>query len=112
MVLNRFLKSTNTLIYDPDMWRIQTLRAWSARRWRRGRHTPMMIVGEYSLRHKNFGASAASSRLRVRLASNPLGGGLHGPPPLLRDKHGQATETIPLRTGLDASQSWKLVSRL
>jgi len=43
-----------------------------------GDNTPMMIVGEYSLRHKNFGASAASSRMRVRLASNPLGR-LHGP---------------------------------
>jgi hypothetical protein len=60
VVLNRFLKSKNTLVYDPDMWKKVTLRPWTRETLAKtGDNTSIMIVGEFSLKHKNFKASAA-----------------------------------------------------
>jgi hypothetical protein len=60
VVNNRFVKSTNTLVYEPDMWKKGTLRPWSRETLAKtGDNTQMMIVGEFSLKHKNFSGSGA-----------------------------------------------------
>jgi hypothetical protein len=60
IVLNRFLKAKNTLFYDVDMWKKVTLRPWTRETLAKtGDNTSIMIVGEFSLKHKNFKASAA-----------------------------------------------------
>jgi hypothetical protein len=56
--LNRFQKAGNTLVYDPDMWALCTLRPWFRETLAKtGDSLKMMIVGEFSLKHKNFKAS-------------------------------------------------------
>jgi len=58
VILNRFQVNTDHLIFDPDMWKLMVLRPWT--------RTPLatigdaerqMIVGEFSLKHRNWGAS-------------------------------------------------------
>lgn len=66
--INRFLKAVgspsgstagNTLIFEPDMWSMATLRPWTRTTLAKtGDSEKQMIVGEYSLKHKNFAASA------------------------------------------------------
>jgi hypothetical protein len=59
IVLNRFLKAKDTLVYDPEMWKKVTLRPWFRETLAKtGDNTTMMIVGEFSLKHKNQRASA------------------------------------------------------
>jgi hypothetical protein len=59
VVLNRFLKDKDTLIFDPEMWKKVTLRPWFRETLAKtGDNTTMMIVGEFSLKHKNQRASA------------------------------------------------------
>jgi post-segregation antitoxin (ccd killing protein) len=59
IVLNRFLKAKQTLIYDPDMWKKLTLRPWFRETLAKtGDNVTMMMVGEFSLKHKNQRASA------------------------------------------------------
>jgi hypothetical protein len=65
VVLNRFLKNLTpptgvayTLVYDSSMWVKATLRPWFRQALAiTGDFTPQMIVGEFSLKHKNFLAS-------------------------------------------------------
>jgi hypothetical protein len=58
VVINRFLKAGNTLVYDPDNWALCTLRPWFRETLAKtGDALKMMIVGEFSLKHKNFKAS-------------------------------------------------------
>jgi hypothetical protein len=60
IVLNRFLKSTNTLFYDPANWKKVVFRNWFRETLAKtGDNLPQMIVGEFSLKHKNYKASAA-----------------------------------------------------
>lgn len=57
--LNRFLKAGDTLVFDPEMWKQCTLRPWTRETLAKdGDNMKMMIVGEYSLKHKNQKASA------------------------------------------------------
>jgi hypothetical protein len=69
--INRFLKAVgqttggvastagNTLIYEPDMWSLATLRPWTRENLAKtGDSEKQMIVGEFSLKHKNYLASA------------------------------------------------------
>lgn len=59
VVLNRFQVNTDYLIFDPDMWKLATLRAWERVPLAKvGDSERQMIVGEYSLKHKNYFASA------------------------------------------------------
>ena len=55
VVLNRFLKSSEALLFDPAMWSLVSLRPWTrellAKTGDNDRH---LIVGEYSLKHKNY----------------------------------------------------------
>jgi hypothetical protein len=59
IVLNRFQPSTDHLIFDPSMWKRQVLRAWTRETLAKtGDAHKMLIVGEFSLKHKNQFASA------------------------------------------------------
>jgi hypothetical protein len=56
--LNRFLKTSNTLIYEPEMWSQATLRPWTRETLAKtGDAEKQMIIGEFSLKHKNQTAS-------------------------------------------------------
>lgn len=58
VVLNRFLKDKDTLVFEPDMWKKVSFRPWFRETLAKtGDNTSMMIVGEFSLKHKNFKAS-------------------------------------------------------
>lgn len=55
VVINRFLKAGNTLIYEPDMWKKAVLRPWARETLAKtGDSSKMMLVGEFSLKHKNY----------------------------------------------------------
>lgn len=58
VVLNRFMLNTTAMLIDTEMWKKCVLRNWSrtmlAKDGDAERH---MIVGEFSLKHKNFKAS-------------------------------------------------------
>lgn len=59
VVLNRFLKDGDTLVFDPEMWKQCTLRNWTRETLAKdGDNMKMMIVGEFSLKHRNQKASA------------------------------------------------------
>lgn len=59
VVLNRFLKDKDTLVFAPEFWKKQTLRGWTREPLAKvGDKTSTMIVGEFSLKHKNYKASA------------------------------------------------------
>lgn len=55
VIINRFLKATEALVFDPAMWSLVTLRPWTrellAKTGDSDRH---LIVGEFSLKHKNY----------------------------------------------------------
>ncbi len=60
VVLNRFLKSTNTLVFETDMWKKVVYRNWFRETLAKtGDNTSNMIVGEFSLKHRNKQASGA-----------------------------------------------------
>lgn len=64
VTLNRFIKSTNALIYDPDMWTLLVLRPWFRETLAKtGDSTEIMLTGEYSLKHANFKGSALLANL-------------------------------------------------
>jgi len=57
--INRFLKAGNTFIYEPDQWTNVTLRPWAKKDLAKtGDATKAQLLGEFSLKHKNFKASA------------------------------------------------------
>jgi len=57
--LNRFLRAGNTLIFESDMWSLAALRPWTRETLAKtGDSEKQMLVGEFSLKHKNFLASA------------------------------------------------------
>lgn len=59
VVLNRFQQTTIALLYDPSYWRLLALRNWFREVLAKtGDSTQQMIVGEFSLKHNNFKASA------------------------------------------------------
>jgi len=58
VVVNRFLKSSDSLVYDPKFWSKATLRPWTRETLAKtGDSLKMMIVGEFSLKCKNPAAS-------------------------------------------------------
>lgn len=64
VVLNRFMKATEALIYDPDMWSEAQLRGFTRERLAKdGDNEKHMIVGEYGLKHKNFTGSGRITNL-------------------------------------------------
>lgn len=59
IVLNRFQKSTWTLVYDASMWKKAVFRNWFREVLAKtGDASTQMIVGEFGLIHKNFLASS------------------------------------------------------
>lgn len=64
VVIDRFIKTTNVLAYDPDSWRIMVYRPWTRQPLAiTGDKQSVMIVGEYGLKHKNTGASGLINAL-------------------------------------------------
>jgi hypothetical protein len=64
VVLNRFINATHCIVYDPEMWRKVTLRPWFRETLgKNGDNTAVMLVGEYSLKHRNFRASSFINNL-------------------------------------------------
>jgi hypothetical protein len=56
--INRFIKASNTLVYDPKQWSKMILRPWTREALAKtGDATKQMIISEQSLKHKNFAAS-------------------------------------------------------
>jgi hypothetical protein len=56
--INRFIKASNTLVYDPKQWSKMILRPWTREALAKtGDASKQMIVSEQSLKHKNFAAS-------------------------------------------------------
>lgn len=56
--VNRFLKASDSLVFDPSMWSKVTLRPWTRETLAKtGDSLKQMIVGEFSLKHKNVKAS-------------------------------------------------------
>lgn len=59
VVINRFLRASDALLFDPSDWKKATLRNWTRETLAKtGDNTRHMIVGEFSLKHSNFKASA------------------------------------------------------
>ncbi len=58
VVLNRFLLSTTALIFETTMWKKLVLRNWFRETLAKtGDSTNVQIVGEFSLKHRNYAAS-------------------------------------------------------
>lgn len=64
IVMDRFILSTSALVYEASMWKKLVLRNWFRETLAKvGDSTQVMIVGEFSLKHKNFQASGAITNL-------------------------------------------------
>lgn len=64
VVLNRFMKTTNALTYDPEMWKRAVLRNWTRTTLAKtGDNDMHMLVGEFSLKHMNQKASGLINAL-------------------------------------------------
>jgi len=60
VVINRFMKADSALLFDPSNWKISTLRAWFRNPLAiTGDGHREQIVGEFGLKHVNYGASGA-----------------------------------------------------
>lgn len=58
--INRFQMAGRTNIFEPDQWVKATLRPWERKNLAKtGDSTKAMLLGEFSLKHKNFKASAS-----------------------------------------------------
>ena len=58
VILNRFMATDDHLVFDPDMWKLCVLRPWTREPLAKvGDSERHMIVGDYSLKHKHYGAS-------------------------------------------------------
>lgn len=61
--LNRFLAAGDSLLYSDDMWKLMVFRNWFRETLSKtGDNLKMMVVGEFSLKHKNYKASAVIRR--------------------------------------------------
>lgn len=57
--INRFQLAGRTIVFEPDMWTKAVLRPWERKNLAKtGDSTKAMLLGEFSLKHKNFLASA------------------------------------------------------
>jgi len=70
VIINRFLKANECLVFDPAMWSLVVLRPFTrellAKTGDNDRH---MIVGEYSLKHKNV---RGTGRITNLTGTNPM----------------------------------------
>lgn len=59
VVMNRLQRTADAMVFDPDMWRQLVLRNWFRKTLAQtGDATPVSITGEFSLKHRNYKASA------------------------------------------------------
>jgi len=69
VIINRFIKATEALVFNPNMWRVVVLRPFTrellAKTGDADRH---LIVGEYSLKHMNI---KGTGRITNLSGSNP-----------------------------------------
>jgi hypothetical protein len=69
VIINRFLKATEALIFSPENWKLSTLRPWTrtllAKTGDADRH---QIVGEFGLKHVNY---LATGRVTGLTGTNP-----------------------------------------
>lgn len=64
IALNRWLRAGDTLVYNPEYWQKVTLRNWFREVLAKtGDSLKQMIVGEFSLKHKNYFASSVIRRI-------------------------------------------------
>lgn len=57
--INRFMRPGNTLVFEPEQWTNVTLRPWAKKDLAKtGDSSKAQLLGEFSLKHKNFKASA------------------------------------------------------
>jgi hypothetical protein len=64
VVMDRFILSTSALVFEASMWKRLVLRNFFRETLAKvGDSTQVMIVGEFSLKHKNFQASGAITNL-------------------------------------------------
>jgi len=64
IVINRFIAATFALMYSPDMWKKCVLRPWTRTMLAKtGDNESHMLVGEFSLKHKNYKASGTIEAL-------------------------------------------------
>lgn len=64
VVIDRFIRATDAIFYDPNMWRLMVLRPWSRTTLAiTGDNMSVMLVGEYGLKHRNYKASASIKNL-------------------------------------------------
>jgi len=64
VVINRFIKTSDAFLFDPSMWKKLVFRNWFRQTLAKtGDFTAVQLVGEFSLKHKNFKASAAIGNL-------------------------------------------------
>lgn len=64
VVIDRFIKSTDAVLFDPDMWSTLALRNWTREPLAKvGDSERNQLIGEFSLKHKNYKASAVISDL-------------------------------------------------
>jgi hypothetical protein len=64
VVLDRFINTTDAFIFEPDMWKRLVLRNWFREKLAiTGDFTEVMLVGEFSLKHRNWSASGRITTL-------------------------------------------------
>ena len=64
VVLNRYQRTTDCLVFEASMWKKLTLRNWFRETLAKvGDSTQVQLVGEFSLKHKNFFASGLITNL-------------------------------------------------
>lgn len=64
VVMNRFQLASTALVFEPSMWKKLTLRNWFRKTLAiTGDSTQVQILGEFSLKHRNFKASGIISNL-------------------------------------------------
>lgn len=64
IVMDRFILPTSALVFESSMWKKLVLRNWFRETLAKvGDSTQVMIIGEFSLKHKNYQASGAITNL-------------------------------------------------
>jgi hypothetical protein len=72
VIINRFIKATEALVFDPAMWSIVVLRPFTRELLAKtGDNERHMIVGEYSLKHKNYKGTGRITNLSGTNATIP-----------------------------------------
>ena len=64
VVMDRFINPEDAILYDPEMWNKLVLRNWTRQPLAKvGDSEQNQLIGEFSLEHKNYSASAVITEL-------------------------------------------------